>query len=119
MIHVRNGKATDFLYIKINGRISQDYYELIFPLFIQKAKKVGSLNLVLEMEDFDDMEFPFFLSRFGLDVDDFDKIAIVGDQKWKKWIEDLNDPAMTANILYFSSENRAKVQKWISIDKSD
>jgi hypothetical protein len=115
---VRNGKDSDFLYIKINGRISQDYYELIFPLFIQKAKKGGPLNLVLEMEDFDDTEFPFFLRKFGLNVDDFDKIAIVGDQKWEKWIEDLNDPDMAANILYFSSKNREKVQKWISINKT-
>jgi hypothetical protein len=114
MMHVLNQKDSDFVYIKINGGISEDYYELIFPIFLHKAKINGMVRLVLELVDIDYPETPFILEKFGLHVEDFEKIAIVGNQKWKKWIENMSKLTLDTDILYFKEEEKEKAEKWIS-----
>jgi hypothetical protein len=114
MMRVNNNKDSNFLYIKINGRISKDYYEVISPFFLQKIKEGKEVNLIIELEDFDSFESPVSLNDIGLRIENFNKIAIVGNHEWLRGNDDLKGENSSTEILFFDLGESEKAKNWIS-----
>jgi len=46
-------------------------------------------------------------------AEDIEKIAIVGNKKWEKWMYSIMKPFTKASIMYFDMPDRKKAIEWI------
>lgn len=69
-----------------------------------------------EISDFDGWTLEGFwenLKKDGVQATDYEKIAMVGNKKWESWLSLLIEPVTTAEVNYFSLENKEKAKEWI------
>lgn len=45
--------------------------------------------------------------------EDIEKIAIVGEQKWERWMVSIMKPFTKAWVMYFSLADKEKAMEWI------
>jgi hypothetical protein len=45
---------------------------------------------------------------------DIERLAMVGDKKWEKWMSDFCRPFTTAKIRYFGKEEAEAAQRWVA-----
>jgi hypothetical protein len=43
----------------------------------------------------------------------FEKVAMVGDEKWENWMTDLMKPSTSAEVKFFEINHASEGQKWI------
>ena len=55
----------------------------------------------------------YTIVRKKLTEEDFEKIAMVGEKKWQEWMTEIMKPFTSAEIKYFSTEERDDARKWI------
>ncbi len=117
MIHVENSDYSNILFIKVSGQVDEDYYDVILPYLEQKTDKAGSINILIEFENFDQFDPADLWKDFKVDVKHFHKlnrIAIVGKDQWMKWITELTKPFAAARIKYFKPEAIGKAYEWVN-----
>lgn len=51
--------------------------------------------------------------------DDIEKIAIVGNKKWAKWMYSIMKPFKKARVMYFDLPDREKGMEWIMNQEED
>ena len=98
------GKSVGF---RMVGTISQADYAVMVPAVEAIVAAEGAANLLLDMTAFKwekvsawDDDF-----RFGRAYHDkIDKMAIVGDKRWHKWMAKLADQFYANEAAYFSEE---------------
>ncbi len=101
---------------KATGKLTDEDYQSFLPRLSTLIHKYGKLSLFIELEDFrgwepkaawDDM-------HWGLEHDqDFDRIAIVGDNRWMKFMVALADLFTDAEIRFFTRDNADKAWDWL------
>jgi len=107
----------NILYLKAKNNILKSDLESITTLLDLKIKEEGRLSLYLLLEDVSDIEAGAFWEdfKFGLfHLNDFDKVAVVGDEMWMKWIRNFGKLfAAPIEVNYYNTSNNEKALKWI------
>jgi len=102
--------------IKAYGKISTDDYEkILIPAMEDMIKEHSPINVVVDLSEFQGMEAGAFWDdfKFGIKhLNDFQRMAIVGEQKWIDWVAKLADPVTKAQIKAFHTNNVKKAWHW-------
>ena len=72
--------------------------------------------MLLDLRRFKREEIEAWVSdlKFGLTYHDkIDKLAIVGDKEWEKWITVRSEPFYSKNAKFFYSEDIDTAWKWL------
>ena len=68
------------------------------------------------MTDFEGMELEAFWQdfKFGLrHVRDFERLAVVGDQRWLEWCTKAFSPMTKTELKYFQPNQLAEAWQWV------
>ena len=108
--------SENIVYTIAEEKLHDDDYERIVPLLQEKIQTFGKVRWYFEMRDFegwtlsaawDDLKFDF------KNLDKMERIAMVGDEKWEKYLTQLMKPFTTADMKFFSMEEADEAKNWI------
>lgn len=105
-----------------SGKLAKMDYEELLPLVKDLIHKYGAIRWYFEMRDFEGWSLAAFWkdARFDLShVNDFDKVAMVGENKWQQVMTSLMKPFTKAEVRFFSLEEREEAAGWIMSDTVD
>ncbi len=101
---------------KISGTITKDDYTTLVPAMEALVDQAGDINLLIDLTDFKWEK----VSAWGADMHfgstyrkKIEKMAIVGDKKWQKWITHLADPFYAREAQFFSSQDSEAAWTWL------
>ena len=123
MLQLLDFTQKNIIATKANDLLGINDYEKIHPLIhniINTGKKV---RWYFEMDDclisnstgfWEDGIIEVNYGRMNfIHSEDIEKIAIVGNKKWEKWMYSIMKPFTKASIMYFDLPDREKAREWI------
>lgn len=108
--------AGKILGFKMSGKLHDEDYKLFVPVVETAIKAQGKVRLLAHFEDFhgwdlhalwDDTKFA---TRHCADVE---RVALVGDKRWEKWMAAVCKPFTMAKIRYFDVKDIESAWKWL------
>ena len=101
---------------KLSGKLHDEDYKSFMPTVESFLAAEGKARLFVQMEDFhgwdlhavwDDTKFAF------KHYSDFDRIAMVGDRRWEKWMAQVCRPFTKATVRYFDASQVNEAWAWL------
>ena len=101
----------------VSGTLNVDDYKRFVPEFERLVRQHGKISVLFEMKDFhgwgagalwQDLKFDF--KHFA----DIERLAMVGDKHWERWMSDFCRPFTTAKIRYFDKAESEAARHWIT-----
>jgi hypothetical protein len=108
-----SGKVLGF---KISGKLHDEDYKKFVPVIDAAVAKEGKIRLMAQFHDFhgwdlhglwDDIKFS---TTHCLDIE---RVALVGDKAWEKWMAKVCKPFTRARIKYFDSSEIESALAWL------
>jgi ubiquinone/menaquinone biosynthesis C-methylase UbiE len=104
------------LEVHANNRLAHSDYLRFIPQFERLVKKFGKIRIIFEMDEFrgwravalwDDIKFDWKYHNA------IERLAIVGDKRWQKWMSGFCRPFTSAEIRYFDRVDSPSARNWI------
>jgi hypothetical protein len=102
---------------KLSGKLHDEDYQIFVPAVEATLAVEGTLRLFAQFEDFHgwDMHAAWDDFKFGLKHhSDFERIAMVGDRAWEKWMAKLCKPFTGGTVRYFDVSEVDSAWAWVS-----
>ncbi|GEO05444.1 hypothetical protein AAE02nite_31080 [Adhaeribacter aerolatus] len=107
----------DLVAVSVSGNLEKHDYDQIIPVLEMKIAQFGKINLYWEMIGLEGWHLSGLWQDLKFDVkhiNNFRKIAIVGDKKWEEWIATMIRPFTTAEVKYYNELQREDAMAWVS-----
>ncbi len=101
---------------RVSGKLTDEDYKAFLPRLDELIREYGKLSLLLELDDFkgwaldaawDDM-------KYGLEHEgDFERIAVVGEKHWHRWIVKLAGLLTSTEIRFFDRDDLQLAWNWL------
>lgn len=109
-------QATDsFAAYRLTGKLKQMDYQLMIPQLKRRIETHGKISLYIEFEDFDGWTPSALWEDLRFDakhMNDFTRIAIVGESRFQEAISKLAKPLTSADIRFFKPTDRETALDW-------
>lgn len=102
--------------IIVTGKLEKADYDSLIPEIEEKLRRHGKLNFYWEMVDFEGWDASGLWQDLKFDikhVNDFNRIAFVGEKKWEERIGNLIKPFTSAEVSYFNTSQREQAMEWV------
>jgi hypothetical protein len=102
--------------LKLSGKLHDEDYDRFVPLVDQSVEQHGKVRMLVEFHDFhgwsahalwDDIVFS---ASHCLDID---RIAMIGENDWQKWMAKVCKPFTKATIKYFEHSQADEARAWV------
>jgi len=107
---------------KLCGKLHDEDYKQFVPRLETILTAEGKVRLFLQFDDFHgwDMHAAWDDLKFSLKhYSDFERIAMVGDCRWEKWMTSFCKPFTKAKMKYFDTEEIDAAWKWLEENDED
>jgi hypothetical protein len=104
------------LEVKASGKLAKQDYENFEPAVSGLIESVGKIKILFVMHDFhgwdlgavwEDIKFATKHYR------DIEKIAMVGEHAWEKWMATICKPFTMSSIKYFDAGEEGAARDWL------
>lgn len=116
MIRILDDSEKNLIALKASGEIKEEDYDVLVPYLEEKIDSFGKLRLYLEISDLDGMEVKAMWKDLKFDarhLNDFKKIAVVGDESWEKGLTEASRLISSAETKFFDTQDRAAALAWV------
>lgn len=116
MIETIETRSPKVVGLKLTGRLHDDDYRQFEPTIETILTAQGKVRLFVQFEDFHgwDLHAAWDDLKFGLKhYADFERIAMVGDRKWERWMAGFCKPFTKATVRYFDQPDADAAWKWL------
>lgn len=117
MIEQLSGLPTNAVGFKMSGKLHDEDYKKFVPLVDDAIAKAGKIRVLAQFHDFQgwDMHALWDDIKFSTThCTKIDRIALVGDKAWEKWMSKVCKPFTMATIRYFDESQLDDAKSWIS-----
>lgn len=107
------------LVVKASGKLSSDDYELLEPGVEKLIASSGKIKILFVMHDFHGWsvgavwEDTKFATKHCQDIE---KVAMVGESTWEKWMATICKPFTMSTIKYFDAGQEEQARTWLLTD---
>lgn len=108
--------------VRLTGKLHDEDYRHFVPTMETILTALGKVRLFIRLKDFHGWdvyaawdEFVFSLTHYS----DFERIAIVGDRKWERWMAGFCKSFTTATVKYFDRSEIDDAWNWLREDEGD
>lgn len=115
-LHFHETPDPNLLRVEMTGKLTQQDYETAVPEMDHFIETHRPARLLIEMHDFhgwtpgaawDDF-------RFGLrHASDIERMAIVGDKRWERWVAALARPFVAGEVRAFEPAQLPDAEQWV------
>jgi hypothetical protein len=102
---------------KMSGKLHDEDYKMFVPVIDAAAAKQGTVRVLAQFDDFhgwdlhalwDDIKFS------TTHCTKIERIALVGDKAWEKWMAKVCMPFTMAKIRYFDASEIDQAKEWLA-----
>jgi len=119
MIMEMDNNDEEIVAIRVSDKLTTNDCKEILPVLENTMEERGQIKLLWILERFQGLTISAALDGFkpwaGIEADSF-KMAVVGEERWKKLMLKLTEPIINADIQFFQPENLADANKWLRRD---
>ena len=111
-----DGETVEAVEVDVTGKLHKADYEEFLPVLEEHYKKQGSIRLVFYMYDFHGWDLGALWADLKFDFKHFkhfERIAMVGDKRWEKWMAVSCKPFTTGKVKYFDLGDKEEAAKWV------
>ena len=101
---------------RVSGKLTDEDYRQFLPRLDELIGQYGKISLLFELDDFKgwEMQAAWDDLKYGLAHDeDFERIAVVGEKRWHRWITKFGNLMTTTEIRYFDRDDLQKAWDWL------
>ena len=105
---------------KAIGVITASDYLKLEPEVRDLVEKEGNISMLIDLTDFEWEKLETWLQdlEFGYEFrKKIEKLAIVGNRTWEKWIPHLARPFYARNVKFYHTDDIDKAWAWLKSDK--
>ena len=109
--------ANRLLGFKLSGTLHDDDYQHFVPIVEAAILKNGKIRMLAQFEDFHgwDIHALWDDTKFSTKhCADIEKLAIVGEKTWEKWMAVICKPFTKSKVEYFDSADIDRAWKWLA-----
>lgn len=111
--------SDNIVFTTSSGKLTENDYEKLLPIVKDLIKQHGTVRWYFEMRDLEGWKLEAFWKDVKFDLshaDDFEKVAMVGENRWHQAMTVLMKPFTRAKVKYFSVEDKDEAKEWIAAD---
>lgn len=116
MIEQLKSDSPKVLGFKMSGKLHDEDYKTFVPMIDEAASKQGKVRLLAQFHDFHgwDMHALWDDIKFSTThCTKIERIALVGEKAWEKWMAKVCKPFTMAKIKYFDASQIAAAWAWL------
>ena len=115
MIEALSSPSNKVLGFKLSGKLHDEDYKTFVPL-VDEAAKTGKVRMLAQFQNFhgwdakalwDDIKFA------TTHCTKIERIALVGEKTWEKWMAAVCQPFTMAKVQYFDAADIDKAWAWL------
>lgn len=102
--------------IRLHGRLHDEDYRAFVPILDAAVAREGQVRLLAQFEDFHGWDLHAAWDDFKVGVRhyaDFERVAVVGERRWEKWVAVVLKPFTRATVRYFDASGIAAAWDWL------
>lgn len=115
MIELLPNRSDQIVGFKLSGILHDTDYETFVPA-VEAGLKEGKHRMLAWFHDFRGWDLSAAWEDFKFDVThytSFDRIALVGEKSWEKWMSMICKPFTTAKVKYFDATEIETAWAWL------
>ncbi len=104
------------LTIQTSGKLTLEDYHQFVPRIEQIINKHGRVRVLFDMRDFHGWSMAALWEDLKFDLKhfkDIERLAMVGERTWEKWMATFCRPFTSAEIRYFDQSESDKAHRWV------
>ncbi len=113
---VQINSKENIIYITVENKLTNHDFDKIVPIVNQKIMAHGMIRLYYEMKNYKGWTFQAFWRDLYMDLkyrNKVDKIAMVGEKSWEKWLSDAIKPFSGAEVRFYGFPQKEEALAWI------
>ena len=118
MIQILNSDKENLISAKLSGKISKEDVEKVHQSIHDIIKLNEKVDFYFEMDDFNGYTLKGFWEDIKTDaahIDDYGKMAFVGDKKWQEWAAKATNFFTSSEVIFFELKNKEAAKNWIKL----
>ena len=116
MIQILDSGSEGIIAVKMSGKLHEEDYRTFIPLVEGALKSHENVSLLAQFENFEgwDLAAAWEDLKFGAQhYNDFERIALVGENQWQEWMAKVCKPFTRATVKYFSAKQSDEALAWL------
>ncbi len=113
LTELHHGKVFE---LHLRGTLTADDFHHFVPAFERLLEQHGKISVLLDMQDFHGWDTSGLWQEIKFDVKHFahiDRLAMIGDRQWERWLAQFCRPFTTATVRYFEQKDADLARVWI------
>lgn len=109
--------SPSILAFRMSGKLHDEDYKKFVPLVDDAIAKAGKVRILAVFHDFHgwDMHALWDDTKFSTThCTKIERIALVGEETWEKWMATVCKPFTMAKIRYFDSDEMKAAESWLA-----
>jgi hypothetical protein len=115
--HVDEEVHGKVLEVDLHGRLSRSDYEWFVPETEKMILKYGKIRILVTMHDFAGWDATALWEDIKWNAKHFnhiERLAIVGEKTWHKWMTGFCRPFTSAQVRYFTHDQLEEAHAWLN-----
>lgn len=109
-------EEANVLIVTMTGKVTGNDYEKLVPKLESEIDMHGKLRILFDVSELDSIEPKAIWEDLKFDVkhrEDYECLAVVGDERWHEWVTKMFKPFTTGEVRYFDEDEREQALAWI------
>ena len=115
-LQIMENNSGNILQLDVSGKFVATDFQTLESTFQRLVKQYGKIRVLLRMHDFHGWEPVAFWDEVKFDLkhfSDIERLAMVGDKQWEKFLGVFGRPFTAAEIRYFDKSALPDAHAWI------
>lgn len=115
--HLTTSHGGKLLTVEVSHKLTAGDYQQFIPEIERLIAEHCRIRLLFDMSDFHGWTLPALWEdlKFGIrHTQDIERLAMVGDQAWEKWMAGFCKPFTSAQVRYFDQSDADEAHDWIA-----
>ena len=121
MYHILSESENGNIGIKVDGKLTQNDYDLLIPYIDRLRQEVGLVGVLCDMTECNGMDSQALWTDLARQFQQFHeviRIAVVGDRHWMECGTKVFNPLLTTRVKYFSPDQLDTAWTWVKGDET-
>jgi len=115
-VELQNEEKAKVVTVRVSGKLSKKDYEAFVPEIERQMERHGKVRILFDMHDFHGWELGAAWEdlKFGVKhFKDVERLAMVGEKTWEKWMSSFCKPFTRAEVRYYDRSEAEAAKAWI------